>query len=102
MNETPYQQEETPVFPCNECQVGTMRLKYITYFTWLDEELVTVPGFPAWVCDMCGKREYDDRAVTWLTALLSPNAGQTTLHAKPRHRLTGGKRQAHRPTKSSE
>jgi len=101
MNETPNkQQEEAPVFPCNECQVGSMRLTYITYFTWLDEELVTVPGFPAWVCDMCGKREYDDRAVNWLTALLSPNAGQTTLPSKPRRRLPGSKRQTHRPSSS--
>ena len=31
-----------------------MHLRHITYFTWLDEELVTVPNFPAWVCDFVG------------------------------------------------
>lgn len=46
-------------FQCSECQAGMMHLQHITYFTWLDEELVTVPNFPAWVCDMCGRREYD-------------------------------------------
>ena len=35
-------------YPCSECQAGVMQLKYLTYFTWLDEELVTVPNFPAW------------------------------------------------------
>ena len=99
MSESP-DKYELPVFQCNECQAGMMRLNYITYFTWLDEELVTVPGFPAWICDVCGKREYDDRAVNWLTTLLSPNAGQTTIRSKPRHRLPGGKRQSQRPSSS--
>lgn len=99
MSESPDKYELT-VFQCNECQAGMMRLNYITYFTWLDEELVTVPGFPAWICDVCGKREYDDRAVNWLTTLLSPNAGQTTIRSKLRRRVPGSKRQAHRPSSS--
>jgi YgiT-type zinc finger domain-containing protein len=67
---------------CNECQAGMMQVRYITYFTWLGEELITVPNFPAWVCDMCGRREYDERAISWLAMLLSPNAGKPT--SKPR------------------
>ena len=63
---------------CNECQAGMMQVRYITYFTWLGEELVTVTNFPAWICDVCGRREYDERAITWLTMLLSPNAGKPT------------------------
>ena len=43
--------------PCSECQAGMMRLHFITYFTWLGEELITVPNFPAWICDVCGRRE---------------------------------------------
>ena len=64
--------------PCNECQAGMMQVRYITYFTWLGEELITVPNFPAWVCDVCGRRDYDERAISWLTMLLSPNAGRPT------------------------
>jgi YgiT-type zinc finger domain-containing protein len=60
---------------CPECQTGVLRLQYLTYFTWLNEELVTVPNFPAWVCDVCGRREYDTRAITWLNTLLSPDTG---------------------------
>ena len=63
---------------CNECQAGMMQVRYITYFTWLGEELITVPNFPAWICDMCGRREYDERAISWLTMLLSPNTGRPT------------------------
>ena len=58
-----------------ELFTGLMRLSYITYFTWLNEELVTVPNFPAWICDLCGRRDFDPRAVTWLNTLLNPSAG---------------------------
>ncbi len=61
---------------CEECQAGVMRLHYCTYFTWLNDELVTVPNFPAWVCDICGRREYDSRAINWLNTLLNPEAGR--------------------------
>ena len=69
-------------FPCSECAAGVMHLHHITYFTWLGEELITVPNFPAWVCDMCGRREYDERAISWLTMLLDPNAGKPTRRIK--------------------
>jgi len=62
---------------CTECQAGVMHLRHITYFTWLDEELVTVPNFPAWVCDVCGRREYDARAIAWLVTILNPETGKT-------------------------
>jgi YgiT-type zinc finger domain-containing protein len=62
--------------PCPECHAGVYHLEYLTYFTWLNEELVTVPNFPSWVCDVCGRREYDSRAISWLNTLLSPNAGR--------------------------
>ncbi len=63
-------------YQCTECQAGMMHLEHITYFTWLDEELVTVPNFPAWVCDLCGRREYDARAINWLVTILNPETGK--------------------------
>jgi len=66
-----------PVFPCVECQAGHMHREYIAYFTYLGDELISVPDFPAWVCDICGRCEYDENALTRLTLLLSPNAGKT-------------------------
>jgi YgiT-type zinc finger domain-containing protein len=63
-------------YVCPECHAGLMRLEYLTYFTWLNQELITVPNFPSWVCDICGRREYDGRAITWLNTLLQPNAGR--------------------------
>ncbi|OGO26040.1 MAG: hypothetical protein A2W33_02585 [Chloroflexi bacterium RBG_16_52_11] len=61
---------------CPECQAGILHTRYITYFTWLNDELITVPNFPALICDVCGKREYDPRAIKWLNMLLKPEAGR--------------------------
>ena len=36
--------------PCNECPAGNMHIRHITYFTWLGEELITVPNFPNLFC----------------------------------------------------
>jgi YgiT-type zinc finger domain-containing protein len=69
-------------FPCTECQAGQLRRRYVTYFTWLADELITVPDFPSWVCDVCGRREYDIHALNQLSLLLNPTAG------KPRPRTT--------------
>ncbi len=84
-------------FPCGECQAGMMHLHHITYFTWLDEELVTVPNFPAWVCDMCGRREYDARAISWLVTILNPETGKAPA-AKRRARPQPKKRSGTRPS----
>ena len=76
MPETPLTEQPSPPFPCEECQAGIMHLHFITYFTWMGEELVMVPNFPAWICDVCGRREYDEKSIAWLTMLLNPDAGK--------------------------
>ncbi len=70
--------DKESVYQCSECSAGLMHLKHITYFTWLNDELITVPNFPAWICDVCGRREFDPRAVTWLNTLLNPAAGRSS------------------------
>ena len=92
------EQEDKPALYhdlCSECQTGVLHMEYITYFTWLNEELVTVPNFPAWVCDVCGRREYDTRAVTWLNTLLSHEMGG---HRPRFRRRTGAARANQAPT----
>jgi len=82
---------------CIECRAGIMQSRQITYFTWLGQELITVPQFPAWICDVCGRREYDESAIQWLNMLLDPNAGLPTNKQRrapvPPRPLTG----SHRP-----
>jgi len=68
--------------PCRECNAGVMHLRHITYFTWLGDDLITNTNFPTSNSDMCGKREYDERAIAWLTMLLNPNAGKPTRRLK--------------------
>ncbi len=82
-------------YQCRECQAGMMHLQHITYFTWLNEELVTVPNFPAWVCDFCGRREYDSRAISWLTTMLNPETGKAEAlrrRARPPYKKRNGTR----------
>jgi YgiT-type zinc finger domain-containing protein len=85
------------IYPCTDCQAGKMHLRHITYFTWLDNELVTVPNFPAWVCDVCGRRKYDQRAITWLSTMLNPETGKSNS-SKRRIRRPAQKRDSTRPT----
>lgn len=82
---------------CPECHTGILHLQYLTYFTWLNDELITVPNFPAWVCDVCGKREYDTHAISWLNMLLSPTTG-----SKPGPRRKNLPRSPNRPQPSSK
>ena len=60
---------------CPECQVGVIRRKKGTYYTWIENEIVIVPDFPCWVCDVCGHRDWDQGAVFNLGMILSPAAG---------------------------
>jgi len=62
----------TNMIPCSECHIGQMHQTMVTYFTRLDQDLVTVPDFPAWVCDICGRLEYDFEALNNLAILLCP------------------------------
>jgi len=78
-------------YQCPECLAGVMHMEAVTYFTWLNKELVTVPNFPAWVCDMCGRREFDPRAITWLNTLLNPATGRSPDEgARRRTRISPG------------
>jgi len=65
---------ETPAaYSCPECQVGFLRPRHSSYFTEHDGQVVSVPDFPAWVCDVCGRREYDHTALAELQAMLQTN-----------------------------
>ena len=61
--------------PCQRCQGGRKRLQSATLMTWLGDDLITVPNFPAWICDLCGHRNYDSHALAQLSLLLNPDAG---------------------------
>ena len=62
----------TSMMPCSQCHIGQMHQTRATYFTWLTEDMVTVPDFPAWKCDICGHLEYDFEALSNLALLMCP------------------------------
>jgi len=74
-----------PTLSCRQCQVGRKQLKLVTLITWIGDEMITVPDFPAWVCDICGSPDYDNAAMTQLSLVLSPDAGKpiNRPHASP-------------------
>jgi YgiT-type zinc finger domain-containing protein len=93
--------EKPKSVPCNECPAGVMHLRHVTYFTWLGEELITAPNFPAWVCDMCGKRTYDEHAVAVLSMILNPEAGKPTRRVNRTHQPDPLNRNIHHPRSSN-
>lgn len=76
-------------YPCPTCHAGHISIQRIAYYTWVSGELITVPDFPAWICDMCGTREYDQRALSWLNIILNPDTGRKPRPQPPRSRPTG-------------
>jgi YgiT-type zinc finger domain-containing protein len=61
--------------PCLNCQGGRKHLQSATLMTWLGDTLISVPNFPAWICDICGHRSYDSQALAQLSMMLNPEAG---------------------------
>jgi len=70
------QSDQLRGIPCAACAGGVMHYQKVTLFTWLVDEPVTMPDFPAWVCDLCGERLYDPKMLVRLSMILSPNAGR--------------------------
>jgi len=93
---------DTIVVHCRECPAGMMHRRKITYFTWLGDELVMVPNFPAWVCDFCGKRDYDERAVTMVSMILNPEAGKSVPRGKRTPKPDAAKRKFPQPRTPSD
>jgi YgiT-type zinc finger domain-containing protein len=79
--------EKKPV--CPDCQLGELRPGRVSYFAWADRRFVTVPDFPAWVCDVCGWREYDRAALSELQTLLNLNQ---TRQGQARRSLTAAEK----------
>jgi YgiT-type zinc finger domain-containing protein len=59
---------------CPTCRVGTLRQRTATYAARHGDEFVVLPGAPAWVCDVCGERTFDEAALEQLLPLIGPPA----------------------------
>ena len=67
-------EDPEPQSLCPTCQMGTLRLRPVTFAHWFEGQFITIPRFPAWVCDICGNREYDQAALEQLELILGPEA----------------------------
>ncbi|OJX38089.1 MAG: hypothetical protein BGO78_08640 [Chloroflexi bacterium 44-23] len=61
---------------CPDCQVGKYELKKVTYYTYVGNELITVPDFPCWVCNVCKRYDYDQKALNQVYLMLNANLGK--------------------------
>jgi len=59
-----------PVYICQHCLAGTLRLRQVVFAHWYGGQFITVPNFPAWVCDVCGETEYDADALEQVETIL--------------------------------
>jgi YgiT-type zinc finger domain-containing protein len=76
-----------PMDSCPECQVGALQPRTVPYYAALRGMLITIPYFPAWVCDVCRHCEYDENAVDELRAILGPSADLPVIPVR-RRRVT--------------
>ena len=70
---------------CPECQVGTLQSRPVACYATVRGLVVTIPSFPAWVCDVCRYCEYDEVALEELRSILGPAAdlpGAQTHHRR--------------------
>jgi YgiT-type zinc finger domain-containing protein len=79
--------ETEQTYPCPECQVGALHPRRVSYFTSDEGHPLCVPDFPAWVCDVCGRREYDSAALAELRAVLET---ERRSRRQPRRRIRPG------------
>ncbi len=71
---------------CPQCQMGTLQPRPVPFAHWFEGQFITIPQFPAWVCDICGEREYDAAALEQLELILGPEADlrRETMRRAPR------------------
>jgi YgiT-type zinc finger domain-containing protein len=92
-------EEPEPHYLCPSCQMGTLRLRAVTFAHWFEGQFITIPRFPAWVCNICGAREYDGAALEQLELILGPEADLRREAAQRARRTKSAPQPAPRPVK---
>jgi YgiT-type zinc finger domain-containing protein len=86
---------------CPACQVGNYHLKLVTYYAWHGNDLITVPDFPSWVCDVCSRTEYDEKALMQLRSLLASSTDARVIEfGRKKIKSVESKSRRSRPHKS--
>ena len=53
-------------YNCEQCNIGVLHSIPKTFLGVIENELISIPDFPIWKCDICGAIEYDTDALTWV------------------------------------
>jgi YgiT-type zinc finger domain-containing protein len=67
------------ICPC--CHAGVLRRRAVTYADWHTvedvgtEQFIIIPRVPAWLCDVCGLKLFDEHVMARLKPLLGPVEG---------------------------
>ncbi|MGA9531129.1 MAG: YgiT-type zinc finger protein [Anaerolineales bacterium] len=77
------------LYPCPECHLGSLHAKTAFYCASVGGQFITIPDFPAWVCDVCGMREYDEGAVLELRTILQFERGDRDHSPRDQQPTTG-------------
>jgi YgiT-type zinc finger domain-containing protein len=70
-------------FICPNCHMGHMDLRLTTYVQQYGGTLISVPNTPAWICDVCHARQFDDASIRWIEAMIG-QAGPPPNRHEPR------------------
>lgn len=71
---------------CPRCQIGNLQAGTATYTYVYNGMLLSVPGMPAWTCDLCQYQEFDYDAVARIEALVG-HVGMPSDPARPASKL---------------
>ena len=69
---------------CEECGIGRCRPVQTPYLLKLGKHMLVMPDSPAYVCDICGYRFFDDEFLTGVHYLLEQAASESRRRARRR------------------
>lgn len=69
---------------CEECGIGRCRPVTTPYLMKLGKHMLVMPDSPAYVCDICGNRFFDDEFLNGVHYLLEQAAADSHRRARRR------------------
>jgi len=69
---------------CQQCGMGVLHVEIKTLFRIINNDVVFIPDFPLWKCDICKWIEYDDESLEQLIRVVGPsflvNSGSSSIN----------------------
>ncbi len=69
---------------CQQCGMGVLHVEMKTLLRIIKNDVVFIPEFPLWKCDICKWVEYDDESLEQLIRVVGPgfllNSGSNSIN----------------------